>query len=236
MSETRNEGGDIELPLEKEVEYFETRDKDWDDERNALPVAIPFEEEVERISPTAMIAMQTALHDKSLGISLLGKSRRGRPKKSPEPNPATVVTTAIGRLWKILRACHEEKWRRQRESPCYAAIADTPLESLGITTIELLRRVKSLPKAVGLAVTQIECDAYRRLWVSRGGSHKQGVSWFLLTKSNMRNIVRKWQPCPWGSGNGTCHSKRVLRHYFRFRPTIGERDAGRCSESASKTS
>ena len=134
----------------------------------ALPVEIPFEEEVERISPNGMIAMQTTLHDKSLGISLLGKSRRGRPKKSPEPNPATVVTTAIRRLWKILRACHEEKWRRQRESSCYAAIAAIPLESLGRSTIELLRQGKSLPEAANIAVTQIECDAYRRLWVSRG--------------------------------------------------------------------
>ena len=32
--EATNEGGDIEMPLEKEVEYFETRDKDWDDERH----------------------------------------------------------------------------------------------------------------------------------------------------------------------------------------------------------
>ena len=188
MSETRNEGGDIEMPLEKEVEYFETRDKDWDDERIALPVEIPFEEEVERISPTAMIVMQTALHDKSLGISLLGKSRRGRPKKV-EPNPATVVTTAIRRLWKILRAC-----RGEMEAATGIAVLrshrQTPLESLGITTIELLRRVKSLPEAVGLAVTQIECDAYRRLWVSRGSTHKQGVSWFITKRADKH--VSNW--------------------------------------------
>jgi hypothetical protein len=152
--------------------------EDWDEERPALPVEIPFEKEVAGISAAALTEMQASCHDASL-VSLPVKPRRGRPKKKTEPNTSTIAAKAAVRLWKILMACHEEKWRRQRESPCYAAIATAPLDSLGRSTIELLRQGTSLPEAVSIAVTQIECDAYRRLWVSLGGTHGEGVEWFL---------------------------------------------------------
>jgi hypothetical protein len=150
----------------------------WDEDRPVLPVEIPFEREFERITPAALTAMQAAFHGESLGILLPVKPRRGRPKKKTKPDLATIVADATLRLRVMLRACHEEKLRRQRESPCYAAIAATTLESLGTSTIELLRLGKSLPEAVAAAVEQIESHAYGELSKSLGGTYEEGLARF----------------------------------------------------------
>jgi hypothetical protein len=161
------------------IAIFRDTPEFWDDERPPLPVEIPFEQEFKRITPTALTAMQAAFHGESLGILLPVKPRgRGRPKKKTEPDLATTVGDASLRMQVMLRACHEEKLKRQRESPCYAAIAATTLESLGTSTIELLRLGKSLPEAVAAAVEQIESHAYGELSKSLGGTYEEGLARF----------------------------------------------------------
>ena len=190
--------------------------EDWDEERPALPVEIPFEQEFERISPVALTAMQAAFHSESLGVLLPGKPSRGRPKKRTEPDPATIGVDAALRLRVTLRACHTEKLRRQRESPCYAAIAATTLESLGPSTIQLLSRGKSLPEAAAAAVAQIESDAYGRLSVSLGGTYEEGLARFVSDQLKheqhrkamtalpiwkwQRDAKGNWLPVPYETG------------------------------------
>ena len=160
--------------------------------------------------------MQAAFHGESFSIWLPGKPRQGRPKKKTEPDLASVVAAAALRVREMLRACHEEKLRRQLESPYYAAIAAAPLESLGASTIELLRHGMRLPEAAAVAVAQIESDAYGRLSVSLGGTYEEGLARFRSDRLNheqhrkamaalpkwkwQRDAKGNWLPVPYEPG------------------------------------
>ena len=161
-------------------------DEDEDGKRLARLKEIPFEQERAKIAPEAMTALRAKLLRDPHGIShgLPPPSpppRKGRrsKKKRESDNDALAMQGSLqadARVRQLLMACHREKWRRAKISPCREAIANTPLLDIARSTLAFIRNEGSdLKDAVYAAVSDIEARDYGRLEEAPGGTYEDCV-------------------------------------------------------------
>ena len=173
---------------------------EWEDdaeERSALPRETPYEQELALITPEAMLALQTDLLCNSYGIPLVDTRKRRLNEDDATDDEREVY--AAQRVCKLLAACHGEKWRRQKTSPCYEAIVKTPLPQIAKLALALMRgRGMPLSEAIAASVTHIEVEDYVRLNMVLGGSFEGSIEKFRLSrqahKDHLEQVARmpKW--------------------------------------------
>ena len=173
---------------------------EWEDdteERSALPRETPYEQELGLITPEAILTLQADLLCNSCGIPLVDTRKRRLNEDDATDDEREVY--AARRVCKLLAACHGEKWRRQRTSPCYEAIVKAPLPQIAKLALALMRgRGMPLSEAVARAVTHIEAEDYVRLNMVLGGSYEGSIEKFRLSrqahKDHLEQVARmpKW--------------------------------------------
>ena len=158
---------------------------------------LSFEQELALITPEAILALQADLLCNSCGIPLVDTRKRRLNEDDATDDEREVY--AARRVCKLLAACHGEKWRRQKTSPCYEAIVKTPLPQIAKLALALMRgRGMPLSEAVAAAVTHIEAEDYVRLNMVLGGSYEGSIEKFRLSrqahKDHLEQVARmpKW--------------------------------------------
>jgi hypothetical protein len=161
--------------------------KDGDGESPALPKEVPLKQELATITPKAMSALHSELLQDPHGIPLGARNWR-RSEEEETDNDALVVRAsqeAEQRVTKLLATCHGEKWRRQKTSPCYEAIANTRLLAIARLTLTVIRdEGLGLKEAAAAAVTHIEAEDYGRIEESLGGSYEEGIRKFRQSRQD----------------------------------------------------
>ena len=162
--------------------------EDWDEERPELPVEIPFEHELAAIPLGAMQALQ-----EEFLAGLYAAEDEGKVSH------AEMVANAFKQLREFLLACHGEKWRRQKTSQCYEAIARASLADIGRKALVLMCN-GSVPqdKAIALAITQIEAEDYTRAACRWGDTYGQGMEKFRTSKQAHEDHIKALEKMPKG--------------------------------------
>ena len=108
-----------------------------------------------------------------------------------------MVAEATRRTREFLLACHDEKWRRQKTSPCYEAIAKVPLADIARRTLAFMRNGSvAQDKALSLVITQIEAEDYARAEMALGGTYEEGIEKFRLSRQTHANRLEQLARMP----------------------------------------
>ncbi|MGA7881756.1 MAG: hypothetical protein WBL40_02875 [Terrimicrobiaceae bacterium] len=154
-------------------------DQDEEDafDRPELPREVPFEQELAAIPPEARQALQEEF--------LAGLYEQ---KDEGKVSHAAMVAEATRHTREFLLACHDEKWRKQKTSPCYEPIAKAPLADIARRTLTLMCN-GSVPqdKALALVITEIEAEDYARAEMALGGTYEEGIEKFRLSRQTHAN-------------------------------------------------
>jgi hypothetical protein len=167
--------------------------EDDDEERPALPREVPLEQELTSITPKAMSALHSELLENPYFIPLTARNR-WRSKEDEADHDALAIRAsqeAEYRVTTLLAVCHREKWRRQRTSPCYEAIVNTPLLYIARSTLSFICAGLNLKEAAAAAVTHIEAEDYGRIETSLGGSYEDGVEKFRRSRQAHKNHLKQ---------------------------------------------
>ena len=110
---------------------------------------------------------------------------------------ADMVAEASQRARELLLACHDEKWRREKTSPCYEAIAKAPLADIARRTLAFMCN-GPIPqdKAIALVITHIEAEDYARLAMALGGTYEKGIERFRLSRQAHANHLEQLARMP----------------------------------------
>jgi hypothetical protein len=146
--------------------------EDWDEERPGLPRKIPLKRELAAITAEIMGQLREELLENPRWVELSASERR----REARFGDLDAVALANLRARKLLVKCHRVKWRCQKVSPCYEAIARLPLGQFACRVLSILKDDVSLKDALELALTRFEAMEFGRLEAASGtGSFKDGL-------------------------------------------------------------
>jgi hypothetical protein len=161
-------------------------DEDEEDEesfaRPELPRELPsFEEELAAIPLETMQALReeflAGLYD---------------PKDEGKVSHAAIVAEAAQRTREFLLACHDEKRRRQKDSPCH--IAEASLAEFARRTLTLMcNGPMPQDKAIALVIAQIEAEGHA---AALGGTYEEGIEKFRLSQQEHANHLAQLARMP----------------------------------------
>jgi hypothetical protein len=147
---------------------------DWDEERRALPRRIPLKKELAAVPAPVMQRLREELLLNPHWCDLTAQETR----RGARFGDLDSIALANLRARKLLVKCHRVKWRRQKVSPCYEAIARLTLGKFALRMLPILDSGDvTLREALELVITQLEAMEFGGLEEASGsGSFEDGLA------------------------------------------------------------
>ena len=148
--------------------------EDCDEERPALPRKIPLKKELAAV-PAAVI---DKLREQLLANPHWCELTASETRRGARFGDQDSIALANLRTRKLLVKCHRMKWRRQKVSPCYEAIARLTLGEFAIRVLKIIdeRDSVALSDALETVIAQLEAMEFGcREEASGAGSFEDGL-------------------------------------------------------------
>jgi hypothetical protein len=147
--------------------------EDWDEERPARHRKIPLKKELAAVPPTIMDKLREELLLNPDWCPLTASETW----RSERFGDLDSVALANVRARKLLVKCHRMKWRRQKVSPCYEAIARLTLGEFAIRVLKILDSDSvALTDALETVIIRLESLEFGNLEEASGrGSFEDGL-------------------------------------------------------------